>query len=257
MLGMLKNWRRRRLLESTDTSEAAWLDAWQRLPVLDGITGDDAKRLRELAAIFVAEKNFEAIEGLSLTPLMKQVIGLQACLPILNLGLDWYDRLGSLVVYPEVFVSEVSEHDEFGVVHDYHEERGGEAWEHGTLVLAWSEIEAHLDFDGHNVVIHEVAHTLDSADGQTNGRPPLPPDIEPQRWQDDFLAAYDDFVARVDAGEDTEIDPYAAESPAEFFAVFTEAFFELPDVLSAEYPAVYEHLSRFFKQDTLSRFTPA
>ncbi len=188
---------------------------------------------------------------------MRQVIALQACLPILNLGIGWYDRLVSLVVYPEVFVSEVSEHDEFGVVHDYHEERGGEAWDHGTLVLAWSEIEENLEFDGHNVVIHEIAHTLDSADGQTNGRPPLPAEIEPGRWQDDFLAAYDDFSARVEAGEDTAIDPYAAESPAEFFAVFTEAFFELPDILSDEYPNIYNILSTFFKQDPLSRFSAA
>ena len=58
-------------------------------------------------------------------------------------------------------------------------------------------------------------------------------------WAAAFNAAYKDFCRRVDLGEDTEIDPYAAESPAEFFVVFTEYFFEVPDLLAAAYPAVY------------------
>jgi Mlc titration factor MtfA (ptsG expression regulator) len=66
------------------------------------------------------------------------------------------------------------------------------------------------------------------------------------RWAAAFGAAYEDFCRRVDvfeaeqAGEELDIDPYASESPAEFFAVLSEYFFELPEVLSAEYPAVYE-----------------
>ncbi len=188
---------------------------------------------------------------------MKQIIALQACLPILNLGLHWYDKLLAVVVYPEPFLSKITERDEYGVVHDYHEERGGESWEHGTLVLAWSEIEANLDFEGHNVVIHELAHTLDSVDGHTNGRPPLPRDDTAREWGKDFGDAYENFSTRVIRGENTLIDSYAAESPAEFFAVFTEAFFEMPDVLNAEYPRIYGHFKAFFKQDPLSRLQGA
>ena len=64
--------------------------------------------------------------------------------------------------------------------------------------------------------------------------------MSPEVWKSALTGAYDDFCARVDDGEDTEIDPYAAESPAEFFAVLSEVFFADPVLLRREYPDVYE-----------------
>jgi Mlc titration factor MtfA (ptsG expression regulator) len=59
---------------------------------------------------------------------------------------------------------------------------------------------------------------------------------------------------RVDAAlDELAIDPYAAESPGEFFAVGSEAFFETPELLSLAYPAVYEQLTLFYRQDPLAR----
>jgi Mlc titration factor MtfA (ptsG expression regulator) len=76
-------------------------------------------------------------------------------------------------------------------------------------------------------------------------------------WAAAFGPAYEDFRRRAGraemTGEELEIDPYASESPAEFFAVLSEYFFELPDVLSAEYPAVYAQMRRFYRQDPLTR----
>jgi Mlc titration factor MtfA (ptsG expression regulator) len=74
-------------------------------------------------------------------------------------------------------------------------------------------------------------------------------------WQQTMQAAYDDFAARVDAGEDTAIDPYAAEHPAEFFAVVSEVFFAAPVMLREEYPKVYEQLARLYRQDPAARAT--
>jgi len=89
------------------------------------------------------------------------------------------------------------------------------------------------------VVIHEFAHKLDMRSGDANGRPPLHSGMNPQDWAHDFQTAYDDLCLRVDRGEETAIDPYATESPAEFFAVLTEYFFEASDLLQQAYPAVY------------------
>ena len=91
--------------------------------------------------------------------------------------------------------------------------------------------------------------------GEADGMPALHSGIGEAEWNETFAAAYDDFCRRVDTGEETIIDPYAAEAPEEFFAVFSESFFELPDVLFAEYPAVYELLKRYYRQDPLSRLT--
>ncbi len=57
----------------------------------------------------------------------------------------------------------------------------------------------------------------------------------------------------MDDGEETVIDPYAIESPAELFAVLSEYFFEVPDLLKQAYPAVYGLLARFYQQDPLAR----
>ena len=60
----------------------------------------------------------------------------------------------------------------------------------------------------------------------------------------------------VESGEETPIDPYATESPAEFFAVVSEAFFELPHLLHGEYPQVYAQLRDFYRQDPAARQPP-
>jgi len=104
-----------------------------------------------------------------------------------------------------------------------------------------------------NVVVHEFAHKLDMLNGGANGYPPLHRGMDRRSWSEAFGAAYRDLCARVDAGEDTVIDPYASESPGEFFAVLSEAFFELPDVVEAEYPRVYAQLAQFYRQDPLAR----
>jgi Mlc titration factor MtfA (ptsG expression regulator) len=72
-------------------------------------------------------------------------------------------------------------------------------------------------------------------------------------WRATLTAAYDDFVARVDGGDETAIDPYAAESPAEFFAVLSEVFFSDPALLLHEYPDVYRQFAQFYRQDPAAR----
>jgi Mlc titration factor MtfA (ptsG expression regulator) len=47
----------------------------------------------------------------------------------------------------------------------------------------------------------------------------------------------------------TWLDPYAAESPEEFFAVMSEAFFELPLEVRSALPEVYRQLVAFYRWD--------
>jgi hypothetical protein len=131
----------------------------------------------------------------------------------------------------------------------------GEAMLRGPVILSWPDVAASADWEsaGMNLVIHEFAHKLDMRNGVANGCPPLPAEMPAQVWKKTMLGAYEHFQMRVDRGDRTAIDPYAAESPAEFFAVLSEAFFELPDVVQQEYPGVYEQLSLFYRQDPLAR----
>ena len=52
---------------------------------------------------------------------------------------------------------------------------------------------------------------------------------------------------RLQAEGSATLDPYGASAPAEYFAVATEAFFEQPQALAAEAPAVYGELARLYR----------
>ena len=68
-----------------------------------------------------------------------------------------------------------------------------------------------------------------------------------------FSDAYTDLQRRVirkkRRGCRTSFDPYAAESPEEFFAVASELFFERPQSLLREDPDVYRQLALFYRQE--------
>ena len=66
-------------------------------------------------------------------------------------------------------------------------------------------------------------------------------------------AATTPAYASPQADAETAIDPYAAENPAEFFAVTSEYFFSAPDLLHEAYPQVYAQLQLFYRQDPLGR----
>jgi len=232
--------------------EAAWRSALA-LPVFEGLSSVEQSRLRTLAQALLADKAFTGAGGLEVDAAMATLIAAHAALPVLNLDVSAYGDWREIVVYPGEYAFEGEQMDETGVVHQVHHVRSGEAMEGGPLVLSWLDVEWSGRGEGFNVVIHEFAHKLDMQSGSADGRPPLHAGMDAVRWAAVWQAAYDDFCRRVDGGEETQIDPYASESPAEFFAVLSEYFFEAPHVLQADYPEVYGLLVQFYRQDTLAR----
>jgi Mlc titration factor MtfA (ptsG expression regulator) len=254
MFQWLRQQRRKRTLARSDTSVRHWARAWDGLSLLSGMGEEEALRLRKLATIFLAEKTVSPAQDIRITLGMRQFIALQACLPILGLDADWYRSWYSIVLYPDTFVSSFDAHDETGVVHRVREPRMGESWDQGPLILSWQDTLASGEFrDGYNVVVHECAHKLDALDGAANGKPPLHAGMSIQQWADVFGSAYDNLCAEVAQGVETRLDPYAAEGPEEFFAVLSEAFFEVPDTIVDTFPDCYDQLRRFYRQDPLSR----
>jgi Mlc titration factor MtfA (ptsG expression regulator) len=258
VLGLTDWWRNRTLQRlRAEVEPRLWDRLWQRLPLLGGLDAEESSRLRDLALLFLHDKAIEEAQGIRLDSAMRLTIALQACLPALKLGLDWYGGWYAVIVYPDEFVPEREWVDEDGIVWVAEEAKSGEAWEQGPVILSWADVRAGGVRDGYNVVIHELAHKLDMRDGAANGHPPLHRHMSDQRWAQIFTRAYEDMVERVDGGEDTPIDPYGTESPAEFFAVVSEAFFELPHLLEAEYPEVYGQLRDFYRQDPRRRLAPS
>jgi hypothetical protein len=247
---MFKSWRRRRVLARRSIPDDIWNDAVAACPALARLAADEQRRLRNLALLLIHEKRFEAAGGLVLDDAKLVRIAALACLPIRELGIDCYSGFVSVIVYPDEFVVRDRETvDEDGVVHTGDDVLSGEAWQQGPVILAWSEVEESGLGDGFNVVVHEFAHKLDMLDGEANGVPPLHGGMRTAEWVAAFDGAYDDLCEQLEQGIDPWLDPYAAEDPAELFAVCAEMFFDVPVRFRAEYPDVYAQLALFFRQD--------
>lgn len=231
-------------------SDDAWAATVADCALLAPLTAPELARLRELSARFLADKQFTALAGATLDERRRLLIAAQACLPVLALGYDALRGWRQVLVYPGEFRVRREHHDEdTGVVTEGDDSLIGEAWEHGPLVLSWADIEQDLTdpHAGFNVIIHEIAHKLDMRGGGSDGVPPLPPALPRSEWIRTFQQAYDAHCAAVDAGEETAIDPYAAESPDEFFACLVEAWYSDAALVRAQMPAIADLLQRLFR----------
>jgi hypothetical protein len=207
--------------------------------------------------LFLHYKSLETVGEFELTTAMQLIIALQACLPILNLGIDWYKGWVSVIIYPGGFSKSSIEIDEYGIEHKGKTHLSGESWQRGPVILSWDDALPHGENNSHNVVIHEFAHKLDMLNGAANGFPPLHKGMSIQQWTKVFNSAYIDFEQYLNQSTPRPIDPYAATSPAEFFAVFSEEFFMQPSILKQYYPDVYQLLGEFYRQDPLAELIKA
>ena len=250
-------WRRTRILERHAIPPAAFDATVAALPILRGIDTPERTRLREAASLFIHDKTFSAAGGADVDEATQYIIALQACLLTLNLGEDSYRGWSEIILYPDEFLRDLEEIDEAGVVHRSRDILAGESWHGGPLVLSIADVETSGQADGVNVVLHEFAHKLDMLNGDANGMPPLHRDMGQPAWTAAFSEVYRDLRARLEQGAPTPIDEYAAESPAECFAVLSEAFFEQPHTLLTSYRDAYEQLRLFYRQDPGARLPPA
>ncbi len=238
-------------------ADATWRTVRRELPIVATLADSDAERLRALTDAFLDTKSLEGAGGFEFDEESRVVVAAQACIPVLALGIEAYAGWRSVIVYPGGFVSRGTSIDEAGVEHVWEDERSGESWFRGPVVLSWEDVAASGRLEGYNVIIHELAHKLDMLNGDANGFPPLHAEMDGAAWYRVFSDAYRDLCARVDAGEETELDDYATTGPDEFFAVISEYFFELPEVLDERYPELYAELRAFYRQDPLHRIAAA
>lgn len=254
MFGFFKRRRRERV------GRRPFPDTWLKLikrnvAYFSRLTAAEQTELLRHILIFIDEKNFEGCGGLSMTDEIKVTIAAQACLLLLNRDADYYPGLSSVVVYPEAFLTPVRETIAGGVQVEGEEVKLGESWGMGTVVLSWADVlyGASSGNDGQNVVLHEFAHQLDNEDGEANGVPRLKGGGY-RTWARVLGQEYRKLVRDIERHRPTVIDEYGAEDPAEFFAVATETFFELPNEMRQQHPELYETLKAFYRQDPSKRF---
>jgi len=235
-------------------SRQSWEKLMHNSGIFRGMSAVERAHLRELTTLFLRQKAISGAQELEVTAEMALAVAAQACLPILKLGLDYYDGWIELVIYPGAFRVARDTADEAGVVSYQEQVLSGESWARGPVILSWDDVASDLaaSCPGQNVVIHELAHKLDMLNGDTNGMPPLHSDMIRQQWTDAFSDAFEHLQRQL-KHHHPDINSYAATNPAEFFAVVSEYFFTDPQLLKQHFPTVYDQLVLFYLQNPIQR----
>jgi MtfA peptidase len=212
-------------------------------------------KLRDDLRIFLVEKNWEGCGGLNMTDEIKVTISAQACLLLLGLKHNYFERVLSILVYPRAYTGPGDETGPGGVVHEHGSGRLGEAHYRGPVILSWADVlhDARYPDRGQNVVYHEFAHQLDMLDGLIDGTPPLETPEQYRRWRDVMTAEYQKLIEASAQRRATLLDQYGTTNEAEFFAVATECFFDRPIPLARRHPRLYEVLRDYYHQDPAAR----
>ncbi|HET9953370.1 MAG TPA: M90 family metallopeptidase [Polyangiaceae bacterium] len=229
----------------------------RRVPCAKLLQPEELAKLEALVRIFNSEKTFEAAGGLTLTEEMRIVIAARACLLLLHrieLDSPLYPELQTVIVYPSTYRVRAERREGYVTI-ESDEVRLGESWTRGIVVLSWDAIESGSanPTDGHDVVLHEFAHQLDSEDGAMDGTPELDNLERYSVWSRVAGAEYAALLDDLEHHRKTSIDAYGATNAAEFFAVVVEQFFEKPQSLERRHPSLYAELSRFFRFDPAQR----
>lgn len=234
---------------------AAWREVLKRrVPYVRALPADLQLQLKQHIQVFLAEKPFIGCGGLEVTDEMRVTIAAQACLLLLNRPRGYYPNLRQILVYPGSFVVHRAHTDGVGVAHSGHQALSGESWSQGQVILSWQDTldGAAVPDNGQNVVIHEFAHQLDQETGSANGAPVLARRAYYARWAQVLGAEFAQLQARAAQGQVSLLCDYGATDPAEFFAVASEVFFEQPQQLADQHPALYRELSQFYRLNPLS-----
>lgn len=212
----------------------AHVSAYRRLPPAD------KARLAALAARFEREKHFEGCAGFRVTERVRWTIAGHAALLMLGRDMNLLPGWRTVLVYPAGYRTRNTWHAGAGVRAESTEDRAGEA-ARDVVVLSWSDATA----DGGRLILHETAHQVDFHFGLTDHLlERTAKDLSP--WQRALRRAYNAFVTALEAGKRSPIDRYAAEDPAEFFAVATEDFFTTPKKLAARLPRLHVLLKEVY-----------
>jgi len=245
-------WRRQRIARRP--FPAAWRDIVRRgVPLARELPAAQQLLLKKHIQVLLADVPFIGCAGLEVSDEMRVTIAAQAAFLLMGRG-GTFGNLREVLVYPGHFVVPRSEMGAGGVVHEARDVLAGQSWQRGQVIVAWDAVRhgAADPHDGANVVMHEFAHQLDQDTGAANGAPYVGRGAPQRAWARVMNQEFDALRGRLARAEPGVIEPYAATSPAEFFAVTTELFFEKPDALAAERPELYEQLKRCYRLDPLS-----
>jgi len=226
----------------------------RRIPYFKKMPVDLQLQLKKHIQVFLSEKEFVGLNGITINDEIRLTIAAQACLLILNRKTNYYPKLKSILIYPSSWVKQHSTSNSDGIHFTQHMRVAGESWGYGKIVLSWNDTLSGADNpdDGHNLVIHEFAHRLDQEDGSSNGAPILSQGQSYEQWSAIFSKEYEQLKSDIARNRRSVFDSYGATNPAEFFAVASEVFFEKSAELKEAHPELYQQMSTYYRIDPCS-----
>ena len=248
MFNWLKKRRRKRLLA------APWPSTWDSILAANvghvaRLSAPQREKLKAITKILVSEKNWEAHDGLEMSDEIRVTIAATAAMMLLGVDNFYFDQVTTIIIFPNPIRRETHR----GLIVDRDSQHAGEAWQSGQVVLSWQDVlhDSQNPMDGHNLVIHELAHCLDGLDGEMGGGLTFGDAATTERWRRVSAAEFEALGDAVERGQPTLLDNYGATNLAEFFAVVSETFFELPRELKREHPELFELLVRYYHVDPI------
>jgi len=232
-----------------ELDHAVFAAARREVRLLDRLDQPQLIALRAQMARFLASREIVGVQGMEVSLPVRASVAALACLPLINLPFAWLGHWHELVLYPGEFrVRRQHQDDQSQIVTEWDDDLAGEAWDVGPVIVSWADIEQNLaqPHAGGNVLIHEIAHKIDMADGGADGVPPIHDRSARKRWCATMQSAYDELARIVDSGAEPPLDPYAIEGPDEFFATLSEYFFSAPALLAEAFPAAHAEFAWFY-----------
>lgn len=245
-IGSLWLWhRQRRHLRAISPLPEGWREAlYAQIPQAAWVPQSLRALYESRVEQFLQRKRFVACGGLGrISDAQRLAVAGYAGLLLLRPDAQVFPALRSVLLYPDAFLVPQTEPDEDGLVPDEPEERLGESWSGERVVLSWADVEAALQGDEVNVVVHEFAHQLDDEAPGSEGAPRL---RDYARWSEVMQREYERLQRH---RRPPVLDPYGAESPGEFFGVVTEAFFQRPAELRRHHAELYGLLADYYRLD--------
>lgn len=193
----------------------------QHIPFYQNLDNDAKLVFEQKIASFLVGVTIEGV-GTIVEDTDRVMIASSAVIPVFKFK-DWrYTNLTNVILYPDTFDGEFQFEGEnrniLGMV--------GNGYMNGQMILSRAALIKGFSNSGgkENTAIHEFVHLLDKSDGATDG---IPENLLAHEYVIPWLKMIHQEISKIEEGH-SDINPYAATSEAEFFAVAAEYFFQKP-----------------------------
>ena len=188
---------------------------------------------------FIRMKRFEARGDLKeIRREMKTLIAASAIQITFGFPSLYFRQFDNILLYPDSYHSTITG--------NYHQ---GEVNTRGFIVLSWSHFLKgyHIDNDGRNLGLHEMAHALKVIDSVRDAEY----DFLDSKLMLAFVNLAREEMHLISEGQKSFFRDYAATNDHEFFAIAVENIFERPDEFRKHHPQLFQILAKLLNQERM------